>query len=58
MCTVSMLVFRKCGKNAMRIMFDTNVLFSAFIISSPVLTRMIDVVTGQHIMVLPSCVID
>ena len=42
----------------MRVMIDTNVLFSAFIIPSPLLMRMIDVIAEQHTIVLSSYVID
>jgi len=42
----------------MRIMIDTNVLFSAFIISSPHLMQMIEVIAERHTIVLPSYVID
>ena len=42
----------------MRIMIDTNVLISAFILSSPYLMQMVENITERHTMVLPTYVID
>ena len=42
----------------MRIMIDTNVLISAFILNSRYLTQMIDSITERHTIVLPTYVID
>jgi len=42
----------------MRIMIDTNVLISAFILSSPYLLRMVDNITERHTIVLPTYVLD
>jgi len=42
----------------MRIMIDTNVLISAFILSSQYLTQMINTIAEYHTIVLPTYVID
>ena len=42
----------------MRIMIDTNVLISAYVLSSTNLLRMIKNIKGQHTIVLPSYVLD
>ena len=42
----------------MRIMIDTNVLISAFVLNSKSLNAMIDNITEHHTIVLPSYVID
>ena len=42
----------------MRIMIDTNVLISAFVLSSKYLNEMIDSITEHHTIVLPTYVID
>ena len=42
----------------MRIMIDTNLLISAFILNSQYLTQMIDNITEHHTIVLPTYVID
>ena len=42
----------------MRIMIDTNVLISAFVLSSSYLLRMIDNITERHTIVLPTYVLD
>ena len=42
----------------MRVMIDTNVLISAFVLSSPYLMRMIENITEQHIIVLSTYVLD
>jgi len=42
----------------MRIMIDTNILVSAFVLNSRYLNRMIDNITEYHTIVLPTYVID
>ena len=42
----------------MRIMIDTNVLISAFVLNSKYLSEMIDNITEHHTIVLPTYVID
>lgn len=42
----------------MRIMIDTNVLISAFVLSSSYLLRMVDCITEHHTIVLPTYVLD
>ena len=42
----------------MRIMIDTNVLISAFVLSSSHLMRMVDIIAEYHTIVLPTYVID
>ncbi|MCL2087454.1 MAG: putative toxin-antitoxin system toxin component, PIN family [Oscillospiraceae bacterium] len=42
----------------MRIMIDTNVLISAFVLSSPHLIQMVEKITEQHTIVLSTYVID
>jgi predicted nucleic acid-binding protein len=39
-------------------MIDTNVLISAFVLFSPYLLRMIENITEQHTIVLPTYVVD
>ena len=42
----------------MRIMIDTNVLISAFVLSSRVITQMVNCIAEHHIIVLPTYVVD
>jgi putative PIN family toxin of toxin-antitoxin system len=42
----------------MRVMIDTNVLISAFVLSSPYLSQMVDSITERHTIVLPTYVVD
>ena len=49
---------RRCGKNAMRIMIDTNLLVSAFVLSSSYLLKLIDVISEHHKIVLSTYGID
>ena len=42
----------------MRIMIDTNVLISAFVLSSHYLTQMVDIIAENHTIVLPTYVVD
>ncbi|MBC7075621.1 MAG: putative toxin-antitoxin system toxin component, PIN family [Syntrophomonadaceae bacterium] len=42
----------------MRIMIDTNVLFSIYLFPTPAMQKLIDIITDYHIIVLPSYVID
>ena len=42
----------------MRVMIDTNVLISIFLFPSAEMHMLIDVITGQHTIILPSYVLD
>lgn len=42
----------------MQIMIDTNVLISAFVLSSSYLLKMIDNISENHVIVLPTYVLD
>jgi|ADurb_Oil_03_Slu_FD_contig_101_527673_length_920_multi_2_in_0_out_0_2 putative PIN family toxin of toxin-antitoxin system len=49
---------KKCGKNDMRIMIDTNILISIYLFPTPVMLKLVDTITEKHATVLPSYVID
>jgi len=42
----------------MRVMLDTNILISAFVLSSPHLLKMVDEITEHHSIILPTYVVD
>ncbi len=44
--------------NVMRVMIDTNILISIFLFPSPVMQKLVEALTIQHTIVLPSYVID